>query len=128
MSEDPSKRNRRSTRLSISIPIVISGVDGDGNDFSEGVRTLVVNKHGGKIATVHSLPLGTEILIENHALGAEAKAKVVWRDDNQAPDDIQYVALQLLEAQNIWGIAFPPDDWSTGLGEADSPASIDPPA
>ena len=128
MSENKSKLNRRSTRLSISIPIVISGVDSYGNDFSEGVRTLVVNKHGGKIATVHSLTLGTEVLIENRALGAAAKAKVVWRDENQPPDDFQYVALQLLEAQNIWGIAFPPEDWSTGLGEAASVSSIDPPA
>jgi hypothetical protein len=126
MSEDTLKRNRRSTRLSISIPLVISGVDGSGNDFSEGVRTLVVNKHGAKIATLHHLPLGTEVLIENPALHVEAKAKVVWRDDKPSSDDLQCVALQLLEAQNIWGIAFPPDDWSTGTGEATLSASIDP--
>jgi hypothetical protein len=127
MNDEHLKRNRRSTRLSISIPIAISGVDGDGNDFSEGVRTLVINKHGGKIATVHHLPLGAEVLIENRALNTAAKAKVVWRDENQAPDDLQYVALQLLEAQNIWGIAFPPDDWSTGHGETSPLDSIDPP-
>jgi hypothetical protein len=113
-------------RLSISIPVVISGVDAEGNRFNQNARTVVVNKHGGKIATTHHLALGTEVLIENPALHAEAKAKVVWRDDRQSSDDLQYVALQLLEAQNIWGIAFPPDDWSTGLGEASLPASIDP--
>ena len=120
------KEGRRSTRLTISIPVVISGVDGDGNDFSEGVRTLVVNKHGGKISTIHRLPLGTEVLIENPALGTEAKAKVVWRDETRTGEELQHVALQLLEAQNIWGISFPPDDWSVELREKAPPTRMHP--
>jgi len=115
MIDGTLKDGRRSTRLAISIPIVISGVDVDGNDFSEGARTLVVNKHGGKVSTVHHLALGAEVLIENPGLGAEAKAKVVWRDETRSGEELQHVALQLLEAQNIWGIAFPPDDWSGEL-------------
>ena len=78
MGEDNSKQERRSTRLSISIPVVISGVDADGNIFSENVRTLIVNKHGGKIATAHHLTMGTEVSIENRALGVVAKASVAW--------------------------------------------------
>jgi len=126
MSDGILKEGRRSTRLTISIPVVISGVDSNGNDFSEGVHTVVVNKHGGKIATIHHLDLGTELLIENPALGTEAKAKVVWRDETRSAEELQHVALQLLEAQNVWGIAFPPDDWSAEVREEVPPARMHP--
>ena len=111
MSEDNLRRERRSTRLSISIPIVISGVDADGNNFSETAQTLIVNKHGGKIATPRHLAMGTEVLIENPTLGVVAKASVVWWGEKHHPEDLHHVGLQLLEARNIWGYAFPPDDW-----------------
>ena len=128
MSEDDLKRDRRSTRLSISIPVVISGVDADGNNFGENVRTLVVNKHGGKIATNHHLAMGTEVLIENPALGVTAKAGVVWLGGKHYPGDFHHVGLQLFEAQNVWGIAFPPDDWMSAPREEAPPAPEDVPA
>ncbi len=112
---------RRSTRLSISIPVVISGVDIDGNDFSEGVRTQIVNKHGGKLATTRRLKMGAEVLIENPANGRSANSKVVWLDGNQSLEGLRSVALQLMEAQNIWGISFPPDDWTSDLREDPPP-------
>ncbi len=119
MSGDNVNRNRRSTRLAIAIPLVISGVDAEGNSFCESVHTLIVNKHGGKIATTHHLAMGTEVLIENHAVGVVAKAGVVWLDATHDPGDVHHVGLQLHEAQNVWGIAFPPDDWqSAPRGEA----------
>ena len=48
MNEDDLKPHRRTTRMDISIPIVISGKDDNGRIFSECVRTLAVNKHGGQ--------------------------------------------------------------------------------
>lgn len=128
MSEDNLKGGRRSKRLSISIPVVISGVDADGNTFSESVRTLVVNNHGGKIATTYHLAMGTEVSILNPALGGMAKASVVWLGEKPGPGDLHHVALQLLEPQNIWGIAFPPDDWSSELRDEALPAPDGPPA
>ncbi len=92
-------------------------MDIDGNDFSEGVRTQIVNKHGGKIATTRRLKMGAEVLIENPANGKSANSKVVWLDGNQSPEGMRSVALQLMEAQNIWGISFPPDDWTVDLRE-----------
>ena len=105
-------RRRRSTRLSISIPIVISGVDAFGQEFSESVHTLVVNKHGGKILMTRHLAMGTEVSIENRAVGTVAKASVAWLSEKRGAGDLYQVGLQLMEAQNVWGIAFPPEDWS----------------
>lgn len=127
MSEEnqkTDKSDRRSKRLTISIPVVISGVDALGNEFSERVRTLIVNKHGAKIATTQHLLMGKELLIENHPLGVTAKASVVWLGGKHYAGDLHHVGLQLVEAQNIWGIAFPPDDWGLERGE-EPPAPLD---
>ena len=123
MDEDDLRRNRRSTRLTISIPMVISGVDADGNDFSESVRTRIVNMHGGMIATTHHLTLSSEVLIENRALGVVAKAKVVWLGEKHLAGDLHPVGLQLFEAQNVWGITFPPEDWSLESEEKKPPVT-----
>ena len=95
MNEDQAKRNRRTTRLSISIPVMISGMDAEGNKFSESVRTLIINKHGGKIATTQRLAMGAEVLIENRALGVVAKASVVWLGEKRYPGDLNHVGLAI---------------------------------
>ena len=121
MSEDDLREDRRSTRLALSIPVVISGVDAGGNVFYETVRTLVVNKHGGKVAATHHLAMGSEVCVENRALGVRAKALVVWLGKKEYPGDTHHVGLQLIEAQDVWGIAFPPNDWLSERREDDPP-------
>jgi len=117
MNENDMKGGRRSKRLSLSIPIVISGVDAGGNNFSESVRTVVVNNHGGKIATTHHLALGTQISILNSVVGVVAKASVVWLGEKSGAGELHHVGVQLLEPQNVWGVAFPPDDWNGDIRE-----------
>jgi hypothetical protein len=117
MTEDDNKLNRRSTRLSIAIPVTISGTDAEGNKFRENVRTLIVNKHGGKVATAHSLAMNTEILIENRVLGITAKSHVAWLDPEPHDGGMYHVGLQLQVPRDIWGITFPPDDWTSAPQE-----------
>jgi hypothetical protein len=105
---------RRSTRLAIAIPIAISGKDSNGQSFKENTRTIVINKHGAKIASFHQLTLGTGISVENRALGVTAKTNVVWLGDRKSPKEASEIGVQLLEAENIWGIEFPPEDWQEG--------------
>lgn len=113
-SETQGFTGRRSTRLAIAIPITVSGTDSAGESFRESTRTAVINKHGAKLLTLHQLSLGAEISIENKPLGRMAKATVVWVGDRRSPKDAQEVGVQLLEASNIWGIEFPPEDWQEG--------------
>ena len=111
MVSESSAAGRRSTRLPISVPIVISGKDARQNEFRETTRTIVVNKHGAKIVAAHQLAVGTEILIENRPLGAAARANVVWFNPEQGADHLHEAGVQLVDAENIWGIEFPPKDW-----------------
>jgi hypothetical protein len=104
--------NRQSTRLSLSLPIVIHGRDAQQKAFRERTLTLVINKHGAKLLTSLQLVIGAEILIENPTLGNVAKANVVWVSAKRDPSGLHEAGVQLAESQNIWGIEFPPDDWT----------------
>jgi len=126
MNDSRLAKGRRSTRLCISIPIVISGKDADRKDFQENSHTLVVNKHGAKIVTAQTLSMGTEVFVENRALGTVAKANVVWLGEKR--DAGNEVGLQLVEAENIWGIEFPPNDWNPAAVGEESPGPSAAPA
>ena len=119
MKDDNVRAYRRSKRLTLSVSIVVSGVDADENSFSVIVHTQVINQHGGKIAMTNRLTMGTEVSLENRALGVVAKAHVVWCGEKGDEGDLHLVGLRLVETQNVWGITFPPDDWgSESAGQA----------
>jgi hypothetical protein len=111
MSEDNLRAYRRTLRLTMSIPVVILGVDTDGNSFSESRHTQVINEHGGEIAMAHSLAVGSEVSVENRAMGVVSKAIVMSSGEKYHARDLHPVVLRLLELKNVWGIIFQPDDW-----------------
>jgi hypothetical protein len=117
--DSSSAAGRRSSRLAIAIPIALSGKDASDRPFKENSRTVIINKQGAKIVTFHQLALGSEVMVENRALGRSAKATIVWLGDRKSSKDPQEVGVQLYEAQNIWGIDFAPEDWQEGppIGE-----------
>ncbi len=102
---------RRSTRLSVAVPITVTGTDAAGNDFRENTFTLNVNKHGAEIATSRALGASAEVTIENATLGRKARARVVLRRERRTPNSPYEVSLELLDPENIWGVRFPPADW-----------------
>jgi phosphoribosyl-ATP pyrophosphohydrolase len=93
------------------IPITIHGLDTSGQAFRENTWTIGINKQGARIATFHPLPLGGQISVVNPVLGRSAKAKVIWVGEKRFPEDPYEVGVELAEAQNVWGIKFPPEDW-----------------
>jgi hypothetical protein len=111
MTADTQANRRRSTRLTIAIPVFISGTDASGKEFREKTHTIVVNKHGAKIVTAHRLAVGAQIMVENPAMGGAAKAVVLSLGVPSGPGGLPELIVQLFEARNIWGIEFPPADW-----------------
>jgi hypothetical protein len=114
-SEDPRVAGRRSTRLPMAIPITVSGIDARGGTFKENTFTLSINRHGAEIATNRQLALGGEILVQNMSLGRTVKAKVVRVHGKRSPRTPFEVCVELREAENIWGVRFPPEDWEASL-------------
>ncbi|HEV2349740.1 MAG TPA: hypothetical protein VG028_07850 [Terriglobia bacterium] len=113
-TDAPGAAGRRSTRLNISVPIVISGKDTYGQPFRENSRATVMNLHGAKILTFHHLALGSVLTIENRALAITAPATVVWLGERKFPKDLGEAGIQLAEPGNIWGVDVPPEDWVEG--------------
>jgi hypothetical protein len=111
-AEVPVLVGRRSTRLSVAVPILVSGADAAGNPFKEHTFTLNVNKHGAEIATSHPLAADAEITIENISLGRRGLARVIQRREKRTPNSPYEVSIELLDPENIWGVRFPPSDWA----------------
>src|SRR5208337_739830 len=128
MSDHTPADGRRSSRISLSLPIVIHGKDAQQKAFKESTRTLIVNKHGAKFLTAQRLVIGAEILIENPTLRCVAKANVVWVSAKRNQDGLHKAGVQLTEAQNIWGLEFPPDDWTINGTDVGAPAAEEAPA
>jgi hypothetical protein len=128
MNDHTPADGRRSSRISLSLPIVIHGKDAQQKTFRESTHTLIVNKHGAKFLTAQRLAIGAEILIENPTLGSVAKANVVWVSAKRNQNGLHEAGVQLTEAQNIWGLEFPPDDWTTNGIDLGAPAAEEAPA
>ena len=110
-SDVPGVVGRRSARLSIIVPVTMRGTDAAGQAFKENTWTISVNKHGGRIATFRQLAVDDDIVIENPLLGRSAKARVNRVCEKHFAEDPYEVCVELLEAQNVWGVKLPPEDW-----------------
>jgi hypothetical protein len=106
------------------IPITIHGTDSSGQLFKENTWTIGVNKQGAKIATFHPLLLGAQISVVNPVLGRTAKARVIWVGEKRFPEDPYEVGVELIEAQNVWGIKFPPEDWQRPVSVGSRAAEV----
>ena len=113
---------RRSTRVPIAIPIMLSGQDTSGENFQESTRTLVINKQGAKVLTKYKVALGAELAVENRALSRTALANVVWLGKPPGPNEPAELGIRLVKAENFWGIDFPPEDWEEGSAKGGTPA------
>jgi hypothetical protein len=102
---------RRSTRLTIAVPVDVSGTDAHGNSFSESTRTVTVNRHGGKFLLSHEVRLKDPVKLTSPRLDRPVNAVVVWLGKRRTESEPREVAVELLEPGNIWGVGFPPADW-----------------
>ena len=106
-----SRRNdvRRSTRLSLQIPVVVTSLDST-FDFYKECKTVFVNAHGCAIIVRERLADETPVMLKLVSNGALKKGRVV-------------LAVALLESVswllgvefdspgNFWELENPPADW-----------------
>jgi hypothetical protein len=100
---------RRSTRLSLQIPVVVTSLD-SACAFHKECKTAVVNAHGFGFITGERLQGGTPVLVKLVSNGTNKKGRVV-------------LAITLLEGsswllgvefdspENFWEVEHPPADW-----------------
>lgn len=97
---------RRSTRVLLTIPILISGLDDHGVPFTVEGHTLCVNMHGAKIRVNRTVRCA-ELRITNVSQQRSQRARVVYVDEGHEGE----LAIELDKPENFWGVYFPPPDW-----------------
>jgi len=101
---------RRSSRLPIALPILVTSLEPD-SGFSEVCETLVVSAHGCAMRSSVKLDAGVSVQIESKD-GRWTMAHIV---DCQPMDSDQQgwkLGARLDQPDNFWGLATWPDDWS----------------
>jgi hypothetical protein len=100
---------RRSHRVHIAIPVIVSGKRGE-QEFKEETTTTVVNSAGGLFLTTRALQTGQPISVTNKKTAEEQACKVAFVGVGEG-NRLQ-VGFEFIEAApKFWRIAFPPDNW-----------------
>ena len=103
-AESIARENRRSTRVRMKIRIAAQAL---AEPLVCEAETIVVNLHGALISTSSPLRVGMRIEILVILTDKRALAQVVYVD----PERPRLCGIGLDNAQNIWGVPLPPDDW-----------------
>ncbi len=128
LSDETSPQKRRSTRIVQAVPIIVTGVDALGQPFKERTTTVMVNCHGCKYQSKHYVPKNSTVALEipraQQGLPPRAiQGRVVWVQRPRTVRELFQIGLEFEVSGNIWGIAFPPEDWFPYPDEAQSTES-----
>lgn len=115
---DVSLRVRRTTRVAMRIPLLISVRNSSGNPETVSAWTMVVNKHGARCESTRRFEVNEEVEITSSLNKQKMTGKVIWCGKAPAGAVNFEFAIELHEPSNPWRINFPPGDWQE---EADSP-------
>jgi hypothetical protein len=109
-------RKRRSTRIVQAVPLVVTGVDALGRPFVERTSSLIINCHGCRYQSKHYVLKNMWVTMEiPHQEPGQpprtVRGRVAWIQRPRTVRQLFQVALELEVSGNVWGIAFPPEDW-----------------
>jgi hypothetical protein len=109
-------RKRRSTRIVQAVPLAVTGVDAIGRPFTEHTSTLIINCHGCRYQSKHYVLKNMWVKLEiPHSESGQpprvVRGRVAWIQRPRTVRQLFQVALELETPGNVWGIAFPPEDW-----------------
>jgi hypothetical protein len=101
------ERKRRSERVLLRIPIEVKGTDAEGKPFTEKTFTLVINRHGARIALKTAVQPEARITITNRQMARSSPFRVVGRTSKSLGEGPEWGVECLEPGVNFWGISFP---------------------
>jgi hypothetical protein len=121
-------RKRRSSRIVQAVPLTVKGVDALGRPFIERTSSLIINCHGCRYQSKHYVLKNMWVTLEvPHPETGEpprqVRGRVAWIQRPRTVRQLFQVALELELPGNVWGIGFPPEDW-TSFGIPSAPARM----
>jgi PilZ domain len=103
----PTTVRRRSGRISKEIPVVLSGSDTGGRQFSETTKTLVLSRHGASVLSRYKLVPEQEIFLLAVGTKREVEVRICGQIGEGEHGYIYGVAF-VDPTVNYWEIEFPP--------------------
>jgi hypothetical protein len=111
MEVSTPKSVRRSTRLRVEIPMVVTSLDRR-HSFSAHCIALVVSPQGCGFRTTQPLPLETPVTLSDLPGGGTASGRVASCLPLGTDGKFFLVGVSLYNHGNVWAITDPPDDWN----------------
>jgi hypothetical protein len=111
---------RRSTRLPLEVPILVTSLDA-ALEFSEECTTTLVNAHGCGLITQRSLPRGLAVRLEIVRSQRQATARVADVVSLGGDPETWLLGMELDTPGNFWGIEYAPSDWKIEIDETPAP-------
>jgi hypothetical protein len=97
---------RRSARVHVNVPVVISGKFPEGKPFSEETLIVSISKYGAKVKTDLPLKIGMQVKIQPQKRRETANFRVVWKGREGTPREGE-VGVEYVKVSNFLGVAFP---------------------
>lgn len=101
------EQKRRSERVLLSIPIEVRGINAAGQPFVEKTHTLMINRHGARIALKTPLQPEARVTIVNRQSAMSCPFRVVVRTGKSLGGGPEWGVECLEPDVNFWGINFP---------------------
>jgi hypothetical protein len=119
------KATRRSTRLRVEIPLVLTSMDRR-HPLSAECVALVVSPQGCGVRASQALPLKTPVLLGDLPGGTTASGHVASCLPLGSDNKHFLIGVSLYNPGNVWGIVNPPEDWNCPpAGSAESAEKLD---
>jgi hypothetical protein len=105
-------KGRRSQRIDLSVSVLVHRPHGEGPEFYENTKTLVVSAHGALVALKGMVAPRQRLFLQNTTSGQQQECRVVSvNKDLTGPPT---VAVEFTKpAPSFWRVAFPPPDWTS---------------
>jgi hypothetical protein len=103
----PGQNKRRTERVLLRIPIEISGEDSDGKAFQEKTFTLIINRHGARVALRAHVRPGTLVTVKNLLSSLSARFRIVGPSGRSLGEGPEWGVECLQHGLDFWGISFP---------------------
>src|SRR5258708_28247880 len=100
---------RRSSRVPITVPILVTSLD-PGSNFSEVCETFMVNAHGCAMRAPMKLEAGVPLHFHSQD-GRETTAKVVYCQPLESGRQSWSLGARFDRPENFWGLQTCPKDW-----------------
>jgi len=108
LSPTQEKNHCQSDRVSLTLPIRVSGVRGHGKDFLEEGQTIDISRQGATIKVGRDLFADEIIKVQRlDGVGKEAMARVVGRVTGGSEGCVFGVTMLDPAVVNPWGVIFP---------------------